>query len=116
MEVSKKIIEQIDKTKDPAFIFAVTMQNHGPYPEDRYPEKQITVSGNLSDSGKEILETYVQGLKDADESLKLLIEHCKKSAEPTAILFSAIICRSWAKIISSTGKQVILRIEKKAGL
>jgi len=87
LEVSKKIIEQIDKTKDPAFIFAVTMQNHGPYPEDRYPEKQITVSGNLSDSGKEILETYVQGLKDADESLKLLIEHCKKSAEPTAILF-----------------------------
>lgn len=87
LEVSKKIIEQIDKTQEPAFIFAATMQNHGPYPEDRYPEKQITVSGNLSDSGKESLETYVQGLKDADESLRLLVEHYKKSAEPTVIVF-----------------------------
>jgi phosphoglycerol transferase MdoB-like AlkP superfamily enzyme len=87
LEVSKMIASQIQKTQEPAFIFAVTMQNHGPYSEDRYNKKDISVKGNLSSQAKGILETYAQGLCDADDSLRNLIDQINQLGEPTAILF-----------------------------
>lgn len=56
-EVSKQIIKQIEDTARPMFLYAVTMQNHGPYNDKRYGENKIKVQGSLSDKGRAILET-----------------------------------------------------------
>lgn len=87
LEVSQKIIEQVDSVDQPQLIFAVTMQNHGPYPEDRYDSTSIDVTGDISSNGLNMLEVYAQGLKDADIALKLLIDHLNKSDKPTVVVF-----------------------------
>ncbi|SDN38104.1 Phosphoglycerol transferase MdoB [Paenibacillus sp. yr247] len=86
-EVSRNLIEEVDKTADPMFIYTVTMQNHGPYDEPRYGENQFKAQGNLTPEAKSILETYAQGAHDADQSLQMLIDHFKESNEPTMIVF-----------------------------
>ncbi|MGI5902221.1 MAG: LTA synthase family protein [Desulfitobacteriia bacterium] len=88
IEVSKKIIEELQSSSQPAFIFALTMQNHGPYSKNRYEEREITVEGPVSDEGKDILETYVQGVKDADRSLEYLIDFLSTWEEPTIVFFA----------------------------
>ncbi|MDD2402553.1 MAG: LTA synthase family protein, partial [Clostridia bacterium] len=85
-EVSEMIIEETKESAEPAFIYAVTMQNHGPY-KIGYDENSIQVEGNISSNSKDILEKYAQGVFDADESLKILVEYFQKSEEPTIIVF-----------------------------
>lgn len=87
LEVSKKVVAELKQTPGPAFIFALTMQNHGPYPENRYNVREITADGTLSAQGKDILETYTQGVRDADDALKYLIGQIGKLNEPTAVIF-----------------------------
>jgi phosphoglycerol transferase MdoB-like AlkP superfamily enzyme len=86
-EVSRNIIDEVDKTEDPMFIYTVTMQNHGPYDDPRYGENQFKAEGNLTPQAKTILETYTQGAHDADQSLQMLIDHYQNSDEPTMIVF-----------------------------
>lgn len=85
-EITKRILSEIEKSNTPDFIFAVTMQNHGPYFADNN-DKTITVQGNLSSEAKEILEIYANILKDVDQSLKELIEGIDKLNEPTIVVF-----------------------------
>lgn len=87
-EITNMIIEEVEKSKEPVFIHAVTMQNHGPYYAWKNGEQnKIRVEGELSSEAKDILETYAQGLMDADLSLKALVDHFDKSKEPTVIAF-----------------------------
>lgn len=88
-EVSSRIIEQVENNEDPTFIYAVTMQNHGPYDDHRYGDggNSIRAEGPLTDEARDTLETYTQGARDADQSLQKLIDHFKKSSEPTVIVF-----------------------------
>ncbi|MFB6366894.1 LTA synthase family protein [Paenibacillus elgii] len=87
-EVSKSIIKEVEANANPTFIYAVTMQNHGPYDDHRYgSDNPIQVQGSLDDTARDTLETYVHGARDADRSLQLLIDHFEKSDEPTIIVF-----------------------------
>lgn len=87
-EVSKKIINKIEATEKPDFIYAVTMQNHGPYEKNRYKGAKIKIEDkNLSDEARYTLESYTQGVVEADEALYELIRHYEKSEEPTIIIF-----------------------------
>lgn len=86
-EVSRSIIDEVDKTEEPMFIYTVTMQNHGPYDDPRYGENQFKAQGDLTPEAKTILETYAQGAHDADQSLQMLIDHFQESDEPTMIVF-----------------------------
>lgn len=86
-EVARNVINEVDKTENPMFIYTVTMQNHGPYDDPRYGENQFKATGNLTPQAKSILETYTQGAHDADQSLQMMIDHFKDSDEPTMIVF-----------------------------
>lgn len=86
-EVANSIIKQVDSTDKPMFIYAVTMQNHGPYDDNRYGANPIKAEGDLTPDAKNILETYTQGAHDADASLQKLIDHFEQSDEPTVIVF-----------------------------
>lgn len=86
-EVSRSIIREVEKSPEPAFIYAVTMQNHGPYNDDRYGQTDIAIDGNLTDEARQIINTYTQGAKDADASLKMLIDYFEEKEEPAYIVF-----------------------------
>lgn len=84
--MNEKILQQIQKTDQPDFIYAITMHNHGPYADERYGETDIKVSVE-DDVKKMLLETYSQGVKEADQSLKTLTDELKTLEEPTILLF-----------------------------
>lgn len=86
-EMSRSIVSAVEESEEPAFIYAVTMQNHGPYDTPRYAENTIQVQGSLTPAAKSTLETYTQGAYDADQSLQMLIDHFQQSDEPTLIVF-----------------------------
>ncbi|MDF2669287.1 MAG: sulfatase [Paenibacillus sp.] len=86
-EVSRSIAAAVEKSDSPMFVYAVTMQNHGPYDTARYATNTIEVQGNLTADAKLILETYTQGAYDADQSLQMLINHFEQVDEPTLIVF-----------------------------
>ncbi|WP_270171140.1 sulfatase-like hydrolase/transferase [Paenibacillus sp. SYP-B4298] len=85
-ELSKRIIDEVNRSEQPSFIYAVSMENHGPYRLGKNKENTVKVSG-LGEESTAILETYTQALTDADESLKMLVEAFKDSSEPTMIVF-----------------------------
>ncbi|MCZ8514056.1 sulfatase-like hydrolase/transferase [Paenibacillus filicis] len=86
-EVANSIIKQVDSSDRPMFIYTVTMQNHGPYDDNRYGTNPIKAEGPLTPDAKSTLETYTQGAHDADASLQKLIDHFTQTGKPTVIIF-----------------------------
>jgi phosphoglycerol transferase MdoB-like AlkP superfamily enzyme len=84
--LSKEIIYQLKKQKQPLFIHAVSVQNHFDYALGRYEENTVSVTGLPSElQGK--LETYAEGVKQADQALQLLVDNLEKLDEPTIVVF-----------------------------
>lgn len=86
-ELARAITRQVENTRQPLFVYAISMQNHGPYGPKRYKSTTIKVSGNISGASLALLQTYTQGVADADLALKLLIEHLTDLGEPTVLVF-----------------------------
>jgi phosphoglycerol transferase MdoB-like AlkP superfamily enzyme len=81
------IIEEAERARGPLFYFAVTLQGHGPYEANRYPDAGFTVEGGLSEPVRDSLVTYATGLADADRSLARLIDWASRRERPTIIAF-----------------------------
>jgi len=87
-ELSKRILEEMKKTAKSDFIYAISMQAHGPYSALENPDTAtIKISGDLSPESKAILENYTQTISDVDQSLKLLIKGLEQSSEPSILVF-----------------------------
>jgi phosphoglycerol transferase MdoB-like AlkP superfamily enzyme len=82
----KEIMREGDAAERPFFLFAVTLQGHGPYEADRYAENTVDVAGNLSDDDRAALATYAQGVREADDSLKMLMDWAEKRDRETIIV------------------------------
>ncbi|HDR8061352.1 LTA synthase family protein [Bacillus thuringiensis] len=87
LEMSKEIIAELEKQKQPTFIHAVTMQNHFPFTEGRFGENLIEISGLENEESKGELETYTEGLRRSDEALQYLIEQLDNLDRPTLLVF-----------------------------
>lgn len=86
-DLTRFIIKEADKTEQPFFFFAVTLQGHGPYEQNRYAKNTIEVDApTLSDASTSSLATYTQGVKEADQSLKGLMDWAKKRRRETIIV------------------------------
>lgn len=84
--LTKEIIRQADQLRDPFFFFTVTLQGHGPYEANRYAKNTIKVEGNLLEVDRQVLATYAQGIKEADDSLKMLMDWAKERDRETIIV------------------------------
>ena len=85
--LTAELIKNADSTDKPFFFFAVTLQGHGPYEAGRYKNNTIAINGpDLSDGSKAILATYSQGVREADDSLKHLMQWAKKRDRETIIM------------------------------
>jgi len=84
--LTKEIIRQADSQEDPFFFFAVTLQGHGPYDDGRYARTDIKVDGRLDARDTRMLASYAQGVKEADGSLKMLMDWAKERDRETIIV------------------------------
>ncbi|MGH1055881.1 LTA synthase family protein [Bacillus paranthracis] len=87
LAMSKEIIAELEKQKQPTFIHAVTMQNHFPFTEGRFGENLIEISGLENEESKGELETYTEGVRRSDEALQYLIEQLDNLDRPTLLVF-----------------------------
>ncbi len=70
----EKIVELLETTEEPAFLFAATMQNHQPY----YYE---------ADFGKDEMAFYMEGIAETDRALQVLKAAVDALDEPTILLY-----------------------------
>ncbi|OCJ09533.1 cation tolerance protein CutA [Rhizobium sp. AC44/96] len=83
----KEIMQEADGMDRPFFFFAVTLQGHGPYEPNRYSKNTIDIQGaGLTDSDRATLGTYTQGVKEADDSFKMLTDWASKRERETIIV------------------------------
>ncbi|MCL2059688.1 MAG: LTA synthase family protein [Oscillospiraceae bacterium] len=83
------LIDIMANTQEPLFLFGITVQNHTPYPPDKYVTLRIQADsgGLLSDEDTEYLQTYIEGVYDADKVLGRLYDYVMASEKPTILLF-----------------------------
>lgn len=81
-----KIIETYENKPDgqPAFIFNVTMQNHGGYTDTYYGFDNTVTADKLNNSA---LDQYLSLIKMTDKDLKSLIDYFSNVDEKTIVVF-----------------------------
>ncbi len=84
--LTSEIMQMVDAAEKPLFLFAVTLQGHGPYEPNRYRQNTVSVDGSLSDGAAEALSTYAQGVSEADDSFARLIDWAKNRERETVIV------------------------------
>ncbi len=82
----KEIMREGDGSERPFFFFAVTLQGHGPYEANRYEQNTVDIAGNLNADDRETLATYAQGVREADDSLRMLMDWAEKRDRETIIV------------------------------
>jgi phosphoglycerol transferase MdoB-like AlkP superfamily enzyme len=82
-----EIIRQADKMDKPFFFFAVTLQGHGPYEPNRYPDATHKVDARVSAWSRASIVSYAEGASDADRGLKRLMDWASKRKRKTVIAF-----------------------------
>jgi phosphoglycerol transferase MdoB-like AlkP superfamily enzyme len=85
--LTDQIIARAERAEDPLFLFAVTLQSHGPYEPGRYAEESIKVGGQMDAWTRGSIATFSEGMADADKSFQRLIEWAEKRERPTVIAF-----------------------------
>ncbi|MGP2492446.1 LTA synthase family protein [Mesorhizobium sp. PUT5] len=85
--MTDEIIREGEETDAPFFFFAVSLQNHGPYEPNRYPDAAHAVQASTSQWARDSLQSYAEGAADADRGLQRLIDWAKNRDRPTVIAF-----------------------------
>jgi phosphoglycerol transferase MdoB-like AlkP superfamily enzyme len=77
--VTKKIIETLAKQDEPVFIFAITMENHGPLHLEKTTEEDIArLYDDTPPQPHNDLTVYLRHLKNADDTLGELVTELKQ--------------------------------------
>ncbi len=85
-----KIIETASEQTGPYFIFALSMQNHGPYEHRNYDKADVDVlvtSQTLPRKHLRTIENMSRGLMLSDAALGRLVDYFAGQDEPTVIVF-----------------------------
>lgn len=85
--LTEEIIREADAQADPFFIFAVSLQSHGPYEPNRYASTSHAVSTVGGPWARGSILTYAEGAADADKGLRRLIDWASRRTRPTIIAF-----------------------------
>ena len=82
------ILEAMDTTEQQDFVFGVSVQGHGDYPEEKVLENPtITIEGIEDDGLKNKWEYYVNQVYEMDQFAGNLVKAIEERGEPTVIVF-----------------------------
>ena len=70
----------------PKFIYAITVENHPMYADDRYGTQSYKLNPNLSESAHQKMATYTAGVARADQHIRDLTEFVKTLDRPTIVI------------------------------
>ncbi|AWL30350.1 sulfatase-like hydrolase/transferase [Acinetobacter defluvii] len=86
--IYNSIQQQLKQQDQPQFIYAISVENHPMYNDDRFGANnfKITKSG-ISDRSKRALNTYLSGMQRADQHLKALLDSAQQLERPTIVIF-----------------------------
>lgn len=89
--MTDEIMSQLKDDGPPRFVFAISMEAHGPYDKspniDTAERDAIPVPDGISDDAKLQLRNYVYHMRHADAELGRLADLLKKRERPTLLLF-----------------------------
>lgn len=82
------ILEAMDTTEQQDFVFGISVQGHGDYPEERLIENpEITVEGIADEGIKNKWEYYVNQVYEMDQFAGNLVRAIEERGEPAVIVF-----------------------------
>ena len=87
--VALKIIECIEYyTEKPLFIFAITMENHGPLHLEKVSQNETYyyLKPNTIKKSHNLI-AYLRHLANADKMLEIVIQHLKQNSKPSTLCF-----------------------------
>ena len=114
--LTKEIMRQAEELDQPFFFFTVTLQGHGPYEANRYAQNTIAVEGDLPEADRAALATYAQGVKEADDSLKMLMDWAKTRERETIIVLFGDHLPPLNTVYTSTGFMPDVTAPRKGAL
>ncbi len=101
--LTSQLIEQFEARKGPLFMFGVSMEAHGPYLADRYPEETVRFESELDEPAQRQLAAYVQSANHADRELGALVEYFSNVKTPVFIVFFGDHLPSLPLVLAQTG-------------
>ncbi len=82
------ILEAMDTTAQQDFVFGISVQGHGDYPEEKLIENpKITVEGIEDEATKNKWEYYVNQVYEMDAFAGKLVKAMEERGEPTVVVF-----------------------------
>lgn len=85
--LTQHITNAMDSTKEQDFVFCITVQGHGDYPEEKVIENpRITVTGAKSEGKNNAWEYYVNQLYETDQFIGDLVNTLNERNEPTVLV------------------------------
>lgn len=75
-----------ENNQQPKFIYAITVENHPMYNDDRFGKQNFKLNNKLSDLDQQKLSTYTAGTVRANEKLQELAEYLKTIQKPTILV------------------------------
>ena len=82
------IVDALDSTRQQDFVFTISVQGHGDYPEEKVIENpEITVEGIEDEALKNKWEYYVNQVYEMDKFAGDLVDTIEKRGEPTVVVF-----------------------------
>ncbi|MDO4723239.1 MAG: LTA synthase family protein [Comamonadaceae bacterium] len=84
--VAERICDLLEQAQEPLFIFAITMENHGPLHLERITRAELqTLYHGTPPPGCEELGIYLRHLRNANRMAARLHEHLARSAQPASL-------------------------------
>ena len=90
MSLSEEIIAAYEnRGEEPLMLYTVSMENHQPYFAAKYPTPSGagTASDMLTEEDLGVVDSYVQGLMNADRAMGRLIDYFSAQENPVMIVF-----------------------------
>lgn len=85
--LTQHILNAMDSTEEQDFVFCITVQGHGDYPEEKLLDNpKIRVSGAETEGKNNAWEYYVNQLYETDQFIGDLLAELKKRGEPTVLM------------------------------
>lgn len=89
--LTKEINAALDATEGPDFVFAISVQGHGKYPEDKViPDEELEIhvlAEDMEEKKKNALEYYVQQVYEMDQFVGDVVATVDSSKEKTVVVF-----------------------------
>lgn len=76
----------LEKSENPALVFAVSVQGHGGYPSDKEDTTEFEITSDYNEENKSRLEYYLQQIHEMDMFIGELLELVEATNEPTAVI------------------------------